>query len=805
MWRTPDLTTAPFGTGQTLTVFSARGGPNTHTLAVEWDDSDGSRWIATVPLTAQWQQFTLTPADFHAWQASATQTASVFDPAHALRFKAGLDVAHTGQADGSEEYWLAAVGTASASPGASGPFTPPIFETISPTYKFSPIHGSVTLAATSEQALVAPLTLPAMDAAGSDIESAPPRAESGGFDKGRWWRWQPLLTAHDAQTGQWRGTPATLFFHKPDPGQPDAGGIWASFAIGDPAFYEQASVQTLIGDIARRLRGGLFLLDGGAAAETLLQGQSVRLGATVMNMNAAPQTVEARVTVTLPGVSAPLWAHRWPLTLTGRATAVTPDISWTLPLGKIPRDGCIVTTELLSAGAVVDRSEQRLYLWYPPAVAQYVTAGADGHFHLNGALWRPFGVNYAPSSGIAQETDDLYQHWLEPAAYAPETVERDLGHLQDLGFNAVSIWVYPNDADWQNLLDFLRQCSMHNLKVSLMLAPDVSSPAAADLLAPLIHKFLLPQNDTLFAYEIAWEPEFGDHDKRKSMDVDWQAWVTAQYGSVAAAETTWQEKIPRDSAGAVTNPADADMSAPAGLMSAVCIAYRRFLDDWLTKHYTPIVQRLHAIDPNHLVSFRMNHAGDPTDTDGTPYTFEGLGQAVDYLAPEGYGRVGDHLKVIPGMFTTAYARAVAPSKPMLWAEVGTSVWDDATQSADPDKLKFQGQFYEDFLQMATESGADGLFFWWYPGGYRVGEGSDYGLLNPDDTDRPAAESIRRDGPAFLHAPALPPPDVWLSFDRNMYPDGLVGVYNALGPAFWTNCSIGHHPGLRAATGVAGKP
>ena len=43
-FSSPPLT-RPFPGGDTLTAFSARGGPRTHSLAVEWDERDGSRWM----------------------------------------------------------------------------------------------------------------------------------------------------------------------------------------------------------------------------------------------------------------------------------------------------------------------------------------------------------------------------------------------------------------------------------------------------------------------------------------------------------------------------------------------------------------------------------------------------------------------------------------------------------------------------------------------------------------------------------------------------------------------------------------
>jgi hypothetical protein len=89
---------------------------------------------------------------------------------------------------------------------------------------------------------------------------------------------------------------------------------------------------------------------------------------------------------------------------------------------------------------------------------------------------------------------------------------------------------------------------------------------------------------------------------------------------------------------------------------------------------------------------------------------------------------------------------------MVKAEVGCSVWDLNPRAPAAEKLAFQGRYFEDFYRMLTESGADGVFFWWYPGGFRLGENSDFGIVNPDGTGRPATQVFRKAGARFLLAP-----------------------------------------------------
>jgi hypothetical protein len=73
--------------------------------------------------------------------------------------------------------------------------------------------------------------------------------------------------------------------------------------------------------------------------------------------------------------------------------------------------------------------------------------------------------------------------------------------------------------------------------------------------------------------------------------------------------------------------------------------------------------------------------------------------------------------------------------------------------------------------MVLESGAHGTVPWWWPGGYRVEERSDYGIVNPDGTPRPAAELIRTYATRLKAARAPLVPTVWLDFDRDAHAGG----------------------------------
>lgn len=240
--------------------------------------------------------------------------------------------------------------------------------------------------------------------------------------------------------------------------------------------------------------------------------------------------------------------------------------------------------------------------------------------------------------------------------------------------------------------------------------------------------------------------------------------------------------------------------APDGPSTRMVADYRRFLDDWLEETYGRAARKIRELAPRQFVSFRMTTASDPLwESKDLNYQFEGLARALDFLAPESYGQLGRPDGELAILFRIALGRAVAPGKPVIWAETGMSVWSRQAQADDPATLAAQGEYYRKFYDLARQSGADGIFWWWYPGGFRTVENSDFGLINPDGGDRPATTVVREQGARFLAAPFPAPPHVWLPYDRDAHPDGARGVFRTLKKDFEKALRAGCFPGLRATS------
>lgn len=781
-----------FPNGDALTVFSAKGGPDTSQLAIEWAEKDGSRWLAVVALTPEWRQYVLTPQDFRYWISVPNRggRGDLLRPENAVSMSIGLAFTHTtGIQSGRHEYWVGPFGTAKMTPEYEEllqAIEPPALDTLSPSYKLFDMNGVAKLSVRRDQAVLEWGDLPVPDA----IRSVQPRPKGGGFDKGRSWRWIPLLEGRSAK-GEWRGNPASLLI------QADGeykGGVWASFGIGDTKWYKDPTALKMIGAIAARMKIPIWLVDGGTRHFTYFDGQELMPGIRAVNFSNERHTdVVGKVSFAAHGESTEDFSESWGMDLKpGEIGSVSGSVlpkSW-------PDAGYDVTAELLLANKVIDKVTHEINVWKPKKIKEFVTV-KDGEFMLGGKRWRAHGINFMPSSGIGTEDGEYFEHYLSAGSYDPEVFQRDIEHLRDMGFNTVSIFCYAGIEKAQNLLDLLRRLDALGMKADLSLRYGTPFDFYWPQVGDIIKNSRLRENDTVFAYDLAWEPSFGSHDERVRWDAEWEKWIVERYGSIANAEKDWGFALPRDESGKVTNPFPQQVDTD-GEWRRMTAAYRRFLDTLLYDKYGLARRLIRGVDPNHLVSFRMSETANPTYRwDGRiTYDFPYLAGAVDILSPEAYGRIGDWEKVKPGWFEFEWGRLSAPMKPFMWKEMGCSTWDVSRMRNSQSRLDFQAMFYESFYRMMISTGTDGIFFWWYPGGFRVGENSDYGIINPDGTDRPVTKVIRANARKFLDGPSTKPVDHWITVDRDAHPDGVSGIYDQVKSEFWKAVDKGKTPGLR---------
>ena len=761
------LEETPFQPGQTLTCFWAKGGAGTTHLTVEWRERDGSRWMTGVPLTRQWQRHVLAPADLKYWPDSRSQGRGDgkdhFRPENADAFTFGLAKSHSPIADGAHTYWIAEVGTAT-SPLPSSLSGPLLLEAVSPPYKtFRPtVAGG--LRGVEDQTIGDPtLKLPAP----GEVRCAMPRARGLGVKMAHAGRWAPVLEVQD-RAGAHRGVAGSLYVSTDDP-YPEA--AWGALGIEDSQYLARhmAELGPLVGRMARRLVDGVFLLKAGADQFSYLPGETPVLGAQVGNRSGEAQELRLTVSVTQEGHSAPAFSKSWPVSaaagiLTGESAP------WERPAEA---GVYVVRSELQRGDELIDAiSHDIIRLPTASAKASDFVTVANGDFRLDEEPWHPHGVNYWPSNATALESFSYWLHWLHPINYDPAVINQDLKALAALGVNSVSI-ALRNRAELPALNHFLYRCAENGIRVNVFVGGGDPSAPDPQHVVDLIETGQLAENPWIYAWDIAWEPHFGPYENRRRHDGRWAQWVADQYGSVANAERDWGVPLPRAEDGSITGPSQ-EQILNDGEHRVMVAAYRRFLDDLVSAAYGDWARKVRAVDPRHLIGVRSGYGGtgqagiDPQ----APFDLIAGAKHLDFTSPEGYGLGGPWANFERGGFTTAYGRYAGNGKPVFWAEFGMSIHPDYT----PERIEAQRLLYEHTYRMVTWSGASGSAGWWFPGGFRVGENSDYGFMNPDGTPRPSALETRKWAKRMAEARPDWGVDHWITIDRDLHPRGYSQVW-----------------------------
>jgi len=748
-----------------LLCFWAKGDPHTPQLSVEVDEKDGSRWIAVVSLGTDWQHYVLAPDDFLYWNDSPTGSkrggsGDHLNPAKAVSLVLGLAQTHTAAVGGGPHtFWVDDFGTAPNPVADYRPGPAPLFvplETLTPAYKLYSLTSPATVRSASDQ-VVFPRGETFPSPAATVCPIARPRGQ--GFGQGNKWRWLALAEAYD-RTGVARGAVIWMLLNNAFPYR---GSVLAATGTAEPRFLKSAAAIQCLATLVDRLRDGVFFCNAGTREFSWWPGEQVELGAELINLGVRPAVVTVRFRVTDNDSGKVVFTRETSLRVGAGKRATT---TFTRPPQTMTPGTYRVQVELVREGQIIDvlGHEFAVLTGKPAPADDYVTVkGSD--FRLHGKPWYPVGINFWPLYVSGSEPGDYSLGWLTPGFYQPDEVEADLVRMESLGINMVSIQLGRPDCI-RNLLDFLRRCRRHGIRVNGFLG--TASPLKFDEAATraFLRQAHLADNSTLFAYDIIWEP--GNWvfrgSARNRWDADWQRWLGERYGSVKNAEADWKFPAPRKN-GQVTSPSDRQLRDD-GPWRVMVAAYRRFMDDLMSHNkWNTAVRKLRELDPHHLISFRQGNTL-PQD-----FTFTATPKHIDFICPEGYAvPLGEDGYDVSG-FITRYVHFTTGGKPILWAEFGRSVWDRSSRRSVRAAIETQAAYHEQFYRMVLEAGANGTAPWWWPGGYRVNERSDFGIMNPDGTPRPAAELIRRYAPQMKTPRPWPRPQVWLTIDRDAHPGG----------------------------------
>ncbi len=524
-----------------------------------------------------------------------------------------------------------------------------------------------------------------------------------------------------------------------------------------------------------------MLIEAGADQVSYWPDEDMTIGAEVANLGRKSQRVQLEFT----------WEATNGTDQSGMCTRA-PDVLSLAPGERKrvahewqPRDrvSCTVTTTAsrLETGAPVpvDAVVQPVRMLTAPAADGEFMQVRDGDFWLGDQKWYPHGCNFWPLYVSGSDPTVYNRHWLTPQNYLPDEVEADLTLAEAL--NMTSLSVILNGIDQLPCFnDFAQRCRAHGIRLNVFLGG--AHPAAFDeaMVRELIVGGRLAGNEAIWAYDIAWEPRWGREDDRARYDGDWAAWIEEQYGSIEAAEGVWGCEANRDDEGRIVGPTNHQITQP-GEWRVMVAVYRRFIDDYLNKRYNHACGVLRNLDPNHLLSHRVGYGGTGSLGAVTPMAYDPISGAkhLDFTSPEGWGLRRDWMQFKSAGFITAYCRYAGNGKPVFWSEYGLSLHP----SYKPEDYEHQAKIHEWLGHMVLLSEAHGDASWWWPGGYRVNENSDYGIIHPWRAPRAAATGLM-DNARDICAPRdrLKNRRV-ITIDRDAYVQGLAGAWQEFGDRY----------------------
>ena len=825
-----------FAGGNTLLCFQAKGDAQTTQLAIECTEKDKSRWIATVDLTSEWRPVVLRPTDFTYWHDSTAKRGSAgdrFEPANVASIQIGVSSSHTPRCEpGLHTFWFQDLATASDPNPEEPDFHVPDIEGLCPSHKLYPLHGPLSLRAWT--GAISPNAFPVREMPGESLLSlfqrervgarvagrmddsslstslpkgekaeivayAPVPRETGiGFDRHRTCRWVRALDAYDA-SGRNRGSIVWLMLGE----DLLPGAIWADVGLADPVVLVEKGrtaqvLQPMILKLARAMTRGCFLLEAGSRYFSYRSGEPVELGALVGN--AGRRTQSLAVSFKLTDASGQVVFDKSAPMEVPAAERQETTCRWTPPAANTAQFPYTVTVQLRSDGQVLDTITHRMdVLPERKAKPEELVRVEGSQFTLGGKPWYALGMNYWPNSQGGRSTVPFFQR----EYYNPELIEQDLAWMEAAGINmltGIQSPVFP-DSDspgaYRDLQDFVERCHRHGMKLFYFLRwGNPMNGADFEAIKRHIDAAGLKDHPAIFAWELAWEPIYYAGPAGGKMDFllgDWNAWIVDRYGSLDAAERDWAYKLPRAAKGGAKQELaalpDHQWCATHGPWDRVVAAFRQFFSDRVGRGYGDLIREFRRYDPKHLITFRFGACGIPDGFRFAHAHSASVAKHVDFLCPEGYNlqpggpsKPTDPDVLRKGGLVTQYYRFLSREKPVVWMEFGYTVngmrkqWKTSDVSIPLSELANQRAEFEHFYKMFLESGARGAAPWWLPGGFRLGECSDFGILEPDGTERPACAVLQQYLPQFAQvgqascvASAGSMPVITLDFDSH-YPE-----------------------------------
>lgn len=789
------LTFGLSGKGYKSIGFWAKGSANTPEISIEVLETDGARWYTSLALTQEWKYYVLGPKDFTYWPYDTTATGRG-DEGDKLNIKAassisiGIAYSFSTLETGEHEYWLDSVCFLNYEKPVEEEL---VLEGFSPEWKYYPITNGASCSTYEGQVFVADrkYTLP------NDAVSLSAGTQGTGFAMGKLTRYIPLIEIYDKK-GLYSGCLAWMNINSAySADRTSNGSITACFGTNDPKFYNSNGLTAVL-DVVRTLLNDSLFTEAGTTEYIHVDSETSALdmGAYVRAKDMNGVTMDVDLASDGKRIAAVSFDLASAQTVKEHAGTLLNIISTRYQLSAGKPDTVMIT--LKKDGKAVDRIVQEMNYWSPkPLNKRHYITKSGGEFMQNGKALRIYGVNFFPNVagvGFDAKNDQVmgyHELWWSDAAYDPDKIYKQLKRVKEIGFNAVSINGYIDEArEGNNLLHFVNMCDSLGLYVDCFIAgSDGVSATRGGTAAQIIELQHLADFDNIIAYDIAWERTLGGYEGgysnangRKALNEKWLTWVIKNYGSVAKAEQVWGESMPK-SGDEYTGPTDAMLCSSKS--SALVAAFRRFADEYLSTTYGTIISDIRTVDSHHLISSR---AGAPSGTamyspSNMVYDAQGLASAYDFYSPEFYDE-GSGYDKRDFAFVNLYAQFAMPDSPVVWKEFGESVWQGSNFLPDTHlkraaALKRQVTTAKAMLDSAIATHSTAMYWWCYSAGYRAGEESDCGVVNPDGSDRPVTKLFREYRSKFMNQKTRGKADVTFTVDRDLSASGWKDMYTSI--------------------------
>ena len=719
-------------------------------VVLEMVDSQGVAWYANVELTDEWQYYVFGAEDFAYYENRGNETSALhpqFVGIKSIGFGIDNQVAHFPQTAGNHAFYLSNVEMLVLNDSVLNAIREIELDGVAPYESAQyPITNGADIGTYENQIFLKEREYVLAE----ELVSCSPGAQGTGYNKKRYYRFIPLLEVKDSG-GYHSGYAAWINLYARTSTKSDREGAMVGiFSSCSEDFYDVNGILA-VGDIAEAMVGNVFLVEGGSDEYTYLPSDTseITVGGTYVDLSKYKNN-EVVLTIDLYDGNT--------LKRSYLSTDLNPE---NLSNGSITykstfsitedRPDRVVTT-LTVDGKLVDRIEQEIHYWEAkPENERHYVYVEDGYYKRDGEIINLIGVNYWPSYHLALQ--NYNGEFDVRAKYDPDVVRADLARVKELGMTSVALSLFAyNVTTSNNMLDLVRICEEMGLYVDLAIRS--RNDYAGEFLyftkedaENLVRRLHFYENDNIVAYDMCWERRIGTYEGdvfgigRKRYNSEWEKWIIAQYGSVRQAEKLWGTSVPRDSNGNVIGMTDAMLNG--GGAAAMINAYYRFLDDIVAKEFNEFRQYLLTLDPNHLLSFRMQNAGSAVNPSEGNYDFQSLASVMDFMAPEGYAITSDEESMIQILFMAAYARYCSPNAPVLMKEFTVNLSTGSNfDPKDNAVAQEKAAYLRSFMEHLYTGEVSAFYYWWYVSGYRSGEASDCGLFAPDGSDRLTTEVMR---------------------------------------------------------------